>query len=88
MPDRLETEVLVALRETLGSDIRLARRLVLLEPTRELAQLLAGSGASSSETSLSSIRQLPGLSHHCSREISGAQATHKGASRYVVSLSA
>ena len=88
MPDPWETEVLVALCETLSSNTRLARRLALIEPTRKLAQLLAGSRASSSETSLSSIRQLPGLSPHCSREISGAQVTHKGDSRHVVSLSA
>jgi len=88
MPDPLETEVLIALRETLSSDTRLARRLALIEPTRKLAQLLAGSGASSLETTLSSIRKPPGLYSHCSREISGAQATHKGDSRHVVSLSA
>ncbi len=78
MPDPLETEVLIALRETLRSDTRLARHLALIEPTRKLARWLAGTGASSLETHLSSIGMPPGLSPHCTREISGAQVTGKG----------
>ncbi len=88
MHDRLETEVLVALRETLSGDTQLAQRLALLEPTRKLARLLAGSGASSLETYLSSLGMPPGFYPHCNREISGAQATHKGDFHHVVSLSA
>ena len=54
----------------------------LLSPTRKLAQLLAGSGASSLETSLSSLGMPPGFSLHCNREISGAQVMHTGDSHY------
>ncbi len=78
MPDTLETEVLVMLRETLGGDTRLARPLALLEPTRKLARWLAGSGASSLETSLGSKGLPPGFSPHCNRESSGAQADTQG----------
>ncbi len=60
----------------------------LLVPTRKLARLLAGSGASLNETHLSSLGMPPGLSPHCSREISGAQADTEGDSRHVVSLCA
>lgn len=54
----------------------------LLSPTRKLAQLLAGAGASSSETHLSSIGMPPGLSLHCNRETSGAQVIHTGGSQH------
>lgn len=80
MPDiaRLETEVLAALREALTGDTRLSRRLALLEPTKQLARMLGGEGASLIETPFSSIRKPPGLSSHCSRETFGAQVTTKG----------
>ena len=78
MPGRLETEVLVALRETLSGDTWLMRRLAQLEPTRKLARLLASTGASSPETHLSSLGLPPGLSLHCSREVSGAQVDAQG----------
>jgi len=88
MIHQLDTAVVAARREALSGDTRLARRLALHSPTRKLAHLLAGSGASSLETHLGSKSVPPGLSPHCSREISGAQATHKGDSCHVVSLSA
>ena len=89
MPDRVETQVLTVLRETLADDTRLTQRLALLEPTKTLARLFADEGASAIETHPSSLGMpTGGLSPHCSREISGAQATHKGDSRHVVSLSA
>ena len=81
MFDPVETEVLAVLRETLSGHTRLSRRLSRLAPTKKLARLLAGSGASLSETSFSSIGMPRGLSVHCSREISGAQVTRKGDSR-------
>ena len=82
MPDPVETHVLAVLCETLIGDTWLARRLALLEPTRKLARMLAGSGASSRETSLGSKGMPPGLSPHCSREISGAQVDVQGDCRY------
>ena len=69
MLERLETQVLAALREL----------------TRKLARWLAGTGASSLETPLSSKGMPPGLSSHCNREISGAQVTYKGDSLYATS---
>ena len=82
MPDPLETTVLTTLREALSGDTRLSRRLSLLEPTKKLARMLGGSGASLIETPFSSKDMPPGLSSHCSRESSGAQVTTKGDSRY------
>ncbi len=82
MPDPLETEVLTVLCETLFGGTRLARRLALIEPTRKLARWLAGVGASSLETSLGSLGLPPGLSLHCSRETSGAQADTQGDARH------
>ena len=82
MFDSLETPVLAVVRETLIGHTRLDQHLALIEPTRKLAQLLAGSGASSLETPLSSTGMPPGFSLHCSREISGAQGTSKGDCRY------
>jgi hypothetical protein len=83
MTEPLETEVLAALRDVLTDDRGLSRRLSLLEPTKKLARMLAGSRASLIETQPSSIG-MPhgGLSSHCSREISKAQVTTKGDSRY------
>jgi hypothetical protein len=79
MIQRMETEVLAALRDALSSDTRLA----LLKPTKKLARMLVGSGASLIETPLSSIGKPQGLSSHCSREISGAQVTREqGDSRH------
>lgn len=88
MSNSSETQVLAMQHDTLIGHTRFARRLALREPTRKLARMLVGSGASSLETYLSSLGMPPGLSPHCNREISGAQATHKGDSRHVVSLSA
>jgi hypothetical protein len=82
MIQEIETEMLATLRDVLSSDTPLARRLALLEPTKKLARMLAGLGASLIETPLSSIGMPPGLFPHCSREISGAQVTTKGDSRY------
>jgi hypothetical protein len=82
MTEPLETEVLAVLRDVLSNDTRLEQRLSLLEPTKKLAHLLGRSGRASIETSLSSIGMPPGLSAHCSREISEAQVTTKGDSRY------
>ncbi len=82
MIQEIETEVLAVLRDVLSSDTRLAQRLSLLEPTKKLARMLGRSGRASIETPLSSIGMPPGLSSHCSREISGAQVTTKGDSRY------
>jgi hypothetical protein len=78
MPDPGETAVLVALREALSGDTRLAQHLALLEPTKTLARLFADEGASMSETHLSSIG-MPngGLSSHCSRESSEVQVTRE-----------
>ena len=81
---KIETEVLARLGDVLSSDTRLARRLALLEPTKKLAHLLAGSGRASIETHTFSIGMPPGLSAHCSREISGAQVTTKGDSCYAI----
>ena len=88
MSNSLETQVLAMQRETLIGHTRLAWRLALCEPTRKLARMLASSGASSLETYLSSLGMPPGLSPHCNREISGAQADTQGGSCHVVSLSA
>jgi len=82
MPEQGETAVLATLRETLSGDTRLARRLALLSPTRKLAQLLAGAGASLIETHLSSKGLPPGLSSHCSRETRLAQVYAQGDSRH------
>ena len=82
MPDPLETTVLTTLREALSGDTRLSRRLSLLEPTKKLARMLGGSGASLIETHLSSKGMPPGLSSHCSREIFWAQVSTKGDSHY------
>jgi hypothetical protein len=79
MAERLEPEVLATLRDVLSSETPLARRLALLEPTKKLARMLGGSGASLIETPSSSIGKPHGdLSTHCSREISAAQVTTKG----------
>jgi len=80
---RLDAAALTALREALSGNTKLSRRLALLEPTKKLARMLAGSGLASIETHLSSIG-MPngGLSFHCSRETSGAQVTTKGDSRH------
>ena len=56
--------------------------LALLSPTRKLAQLLAGAGASLIETHLSSKGLPPGLSSHCSRETRLAQVYAQGDSRH------
>jgi hypothetical protein len=79
MPEsqRLDIAVLSVLRDALNSGSLLS----LLEPTRKLAQLLTGTGASSSETHLSSLGMPPGLSTHWSRQTSGAQVTHTGGFR-------
>jgi hypothetical protein len=82
MIQEVETAVLATLREVLTSDNPLARLLALLEPTKKLARMLAGSGLASLETRLSSIGMPPGLFSHCSRETAGAQVTTKGDSRY------
>lgn len=50
MRQRMETTVLAVLRETLGSHTRFARQLSRLQPTRKLARVLGGEGASSLET--------------------------------------
>jgi hypothetical protein len=81
MIERLETEVLAALRDALTGDTRLA----LLEPTKKLARMLAGSRASLIETRFCSSDMPRGLSSHCSREISEAQVTTKGDSRNATS---
>jgi hypothetical protein len=80
--ERLETEVLAALRDVLTGDTRLSRRLSLLEPTKQLARMLGGEGASLLETPFSSKGLPQGLSSHCSREISEAQVHKQGDSRY------
>ncbi len=79
MIQEIETEVLATLRDVLTDDTRLA----LLESTKKLARMLAGSGLASIETRLSSIG-MPhgGLSSDCSRETREAQVTTKGDSRY------
>ena len=83
MLEPLATEVLVTLRDVLSSDTRLVRRLALLEPTKKLAHMLGRSGLASIETRSFSIGMPNGdLFPHCSREISGAQVTTKGDSRY------
>ena len=82
MLERMETTVLAVVREMLSANTRLARQLALIEPTRKLARWLAGSGASSLETPFGSLGMPPGLSPHCSREISGAQVTGTGGSCY------
>ena len=82
MIQEIETEVLAALRDVLTDDTRLARHLALLEPTKKLAYMLGRSEASLIETPFSSKGVPPGLSSHCSREISGAQVTDKGDPRY------
>lgn len=86
MPDLLESEVLAALREALVGHTRLARCLALLEPTKKLARMLGGEGASLIETPFSSIG-MPneGLYPHCSRETRLAQVTTKGDSRHATS---
>lgn len=82
MNQEIETEVLAALRDVLSGDTGLARRLALLEPTKKLARMLGGSGASLIETPFSSIGKPPGLFPHCSRETRLAQAQEQGDSRY------
>jgi hypothetical protein len=82
MNQKMETEVLAALRDVLSGDTRLARRLSLLEPTKRLARMLAGSGASLIETPFSSKGMPPGLCPHCSRETRLAQAQEQGDPRY------
>jgi hypothetical protein len=82
MTNEMETEVLATLRDVLAGDTPLARRLALLEPTKKLARLLGGSGASLIETHLSSKRMPPGLASHCSRETRLAQVTTTGDSRH------
>jgi hypothetical protein len=79
MIECLETEVLAALHDALTGDTRLA----LLEPTKKLARMLGGSGASLSETRCcSSDMPRRGLCSHCSRETRLAQAQEQGDSRY------
>ena len=79
MNQPMEIEVLAARREALSGDTRLSRRLSLLAPTKKLARLLAGSGASSLETRSRSLgKPTGGLSAHCSRQISGAQVIEQG----------
>jgi hypothetical protein len=79
MTDPLETEVFAALREALSGDTRLSRRLALLEPTKKLARMLGGSGASSIETPLRSLGMPSGdLFAHCSRESRLAQVDTQG----------
>ena len=83
MNQQMATEMFAALREALSGDSRLARQVSLLAPTKKLARLLAGTGASLSETHLSSIGMpTGGLSSHCSREISGTQAHKQGDSHH------
>jgi hypothetical protein len=82
MIQEVETAVLATLREVLTSDNPLARLLALLEPTKKLARMLAGSGLASLETRLSSIgKPHGGFSSHCSRETAAAQAHAQGGSR-------
>jgi hypothetical protein len=84
--ERLDAAALSVLRDALTGDTRLARRLSLLEPTKKLARMLAGVGASLHETHSFSIGMPNGdLSSHCSREISAAQVIYKGDSRYATS---
>ena len=75
MAQSMEPEVLATLRDVLSSDSPLSRRLALLSPTRKLARVLAGSGASLSETHLRSIGMPSGLASHCSRETRLAQVS-------------
>ena len=67
MNQEIETEVLAVLRDVLSADTGLARRLSLLEPTKKLARMLGGSGASLIETPLSRIGKPQGLSVSSSR---------------------
>ncbi len=83
MIQEMETNVLATLCDGRTRDIPLAQRLTLRESTKKLARMLGRSGLASIETRLSSTLMPPGdLSSHCSREISGAQVTHTGDSRY------
>ena len=69
MSERGETTVVAALREALSGPTRLAR-------------LFGDEGASVPETNLSSIGKPPGLTSHCSRQISGAQVDAQGDACY------
>ena len=71
--ERLDAAALAALRDARTRESRLARGLALLEPTKKLARMLGGYGASLIETNLSSIGKPQGLSAHCSRETRLAQ---------------
>ena len=85
MPDiqRLDAAALSTLRDVLNGDSLLGRWLARLESTKKLARMLGGSGLAPIETHSCSIGMPQGdLSAHCSREISGAQVTHTGDSRY------
>lgn len=69
-------DLLATLREALSSGSPLARLLALIEPTKKLARMLGGDGASVLETRLcSSCVPHGGFSAHCTRELSGAQGT-------------
>ncbi len=83
MPDieRLDAAALSTLRDVLNGDSPHARWLALPELTKKLACMLGGWEASLIETHSHSSCMPQGLSAHCSREISGAQVTHKGDSR-------
>jgi hypothetical protein len=75
----VETEVLATLRDLLTSDSPLR----LVESTKKLARMLAGSELASIETRFcSSDMPLRGLLSHCSRETSRAQAQEQGDSRH------
>jgi hypothetical protein len=73
------TKVLTLLRDLFTSKTTLAWRLALLEPTTQLARMLAGYGTSWHEIcSRSTGMPHGGLCSHCSREASRAQADEPG----------
>lgn len=79
MAEPLELEVLATLRDVLSSDSPLAWRLALLSPTKKLARMLGGVGASLIKTPSSRLGMPHGdLLTYCSREISAAQVTTEG----------
>jgi hypothetical protein len=83
MTDPVETEVFTVVREALSGDTGLTGHLTLYEPTKKLARMLAGVGASLIEIPLSRIGMPSGdFFSHCSRESSGAQVDTQGDSRY------
>jgi hypothetical protein len=83
MTQEIEPEVLAVLRDALTGDTGLTRRLALLAPTKKLARMLGGEGASLIETRFcSSDMPRRGLLSHCSRETRLAQAQEQGDSCY------